>query len=100
MFASTGAPRKQLIIYLVMQTVQFLAWFFKIKLDNMSGYAAFYHSLAKERNGNGKGSIDTLFLNQSMTSSSDSLNSCLVSNTECDGKYPVSRFPSGAGSEP
>lgn len=55
MFASRGAPRKQLIIYHVMQTVQFLARFFKTKLDNMSGCAAFYHSLAEERIGNGKG---------------------------------------------
>lgn len=45
MFASTGTPRKQLIIHHVMQTVQFLAWFFKTKLDDMSGCAAFHHSL-------------------------------------------------------
>lgn len=38
-----------------MQTMQFPAWFFKTKLDNMSGHAAFYHSLGKERIGNGVG---------------------------------------------
>ena len=33
-----------------MQTMWFPAWFFKTKLDNVSGgCAAFYHSLSKER---------------------------------------------------
>lgn len=73
MFASTGTPRKQLIIRRVMQTVQFLAWFFKTKLDNMSGCAAFHHSLAEERIGNGIGgnSIGLLLQNRGMTYSSD-----------------------------
>lgn len=68
MFASTGTPRKQLIIHHVMQTVQFLAWFFKTKLDDMSGCAAFHHSLAEERGGNRTG---LLLQNQGMTYSSD-----------------------------
>lgn len=94
MFASTGAPRKQFIIHHVMQTVQFLASFFKTKLDNMSGCAAFYHSLAEERIGNGKGrnSIGLLFQNQGMTSNADSPNSCLVSSTECDGNTQFQGF--------
>lgn len=73
MFASTGTPRKQLIIHHVMQTVQFLAWFFKTKLDDMSGCAAFHHSLAEERIGNGIGgnSIGLLLQNRGMTYSSD-----------------------------
>lgn len=73
MFASTGTPRKQLIIHHVMQTVQFLAWFFKTKLDDMSGCAAFHHSLAEEGIGNGIGgnSIGLLLQNRGMTYSSD-----------------------------
>lgn len=94
MFASTGAPRKQLIIHHVMQTVQFLAWFLKTKLDNMSGCAAFYPSLAEERIGNGKGrnSVGLLFQKQGMASNSDSLNSCLVPNTKCDGNTQFQGF--------
>lgn len=93
MFASTGTPRKQLIIHHVMQTVQFLAWFFKTKLDDMSGCAAFHHSLAEERIGNGIGgnSIGLLLQNQGMTYSSDT-HACLVSNTECDGNTQFQGF--------
>lgn len=94
MFASTGAPGKHLMIHHAMQTVWFLAWFFKTKLDNMSGCAAFYHSLAEERIGNGKGrnNIGLLFQNQGMTSNSVSLDSGSVSNTECDGNTPFQGF--------
>ena len=45
---TTDTPRKQLIIHLAMQTMQFPAWFFKTKLDNMSGHAAFIIAWAKK----------------------------------------------------
>ena len=56
---TTDTPREQLIIHHAMQTMQFPAWFFKTKLDNMSGHAAFYHSLGEERIGNRVGRNST-----------------------------------------
>lgn len=88
-----GAPRRQLIIHHVTRFVQFLAWFFKTKLDNMSRCAALYHSLAEERIGHGKGRNSILlFQKQGMASSSDTLNSCSVSHAECDGNTQFQGF--------
>lgn len=88
-----GAPRRQLIIHHVSRFVQFLAWFFKTKLDNMSKCAALYHSLAEERIGHGKGRNSILlFQKQGMASTSDTLNSCSASHPECDGNTQFQGF--------
>lgn len=88
---TTDAPRKQLIIHHEMQIMQFSAWFFKAKTDNLSGHAAFYHSLGKERIRNGLNPLEPGLGNRS-----DSLNFCSVWNTEVWQKDSVSRFPSEA----